>query len=627
MTCGYNYEVYGSYGNHAYVDGVCMHCGLEDHVCKHDATGYCVTCGLWSPHNYVGEQTSQATCNTEEVWVYTCDACGDSYELYYGYGSHVYEDGVCRYCGAESHECIHDATGFCTVCYAYEGHNYELVSSVAPTCTTRGYDTFTCAECGDSYQLETAKPVHSFVNGLCPDCGEQAPIVYFKNTEGFETPYVYTWTNVGGLKQFNGYWPGEPMTKVPGTQDLYYMFLDSRADNIIFNGNGSPQTDDLLVPTDGKLLFSWDTQSWSGYDGPCIHIKHDADGVCAACGETVSHAVVDGICTVCGSEVQITQPTINLKYPTLLLQDEVIMNVYFEAFALDDVTEMGIITYAQAVEDWTVENAEGLRAGYQWSDAEGYYYVTTNGIAAKDMASPIYFSVYAKLSDGSYVYSKLVSYSPSSYAYNLLQRSDTEVSMKAMLVSLLNYGSAARDYFGVTTDGSLGSLTEEQKALVADYDISWVTAVQPPNGAKLGAFASTGTGFGKKVPSITLGGTFAINYYFTVTQPVVGDVTLYYWTAEDFAQAEPLSAENATGSMVMTGDGEYTATVDGIAAKDIDDAVYVAAVYSDGMQTHCTGVLPYSIGTYCKTHVGTELEELAVATAAYGYYAAAYFAN
>ena len=592
--------------------GICHGCGFyQEHDyqiidynsgsdCRIVTTYRCTGChGVYTEtdvnHDYVW--IVEGTCITEGVWTWTCTVCGNSYESY-GYGS----------------------------------HSYSTEQTGQGTCITEEVWTYTCAYCGDSYDISLGYGQHRYSDDVCLDCGAvkpALPVVYFRNTAGFATPYVYTWTYIDGKPvEYNGSWPGEPMEKVPGTEDLYYMYLDPDAENIIFNGNGVHQTADLLIPTNGRVLFSWDTQSWSAYDGPCIHTNHNTSGICIICGEVAGHAFLDGSCRICGCAERVVQPTIDLKYPTLLLQDEIIMNVYFDAYDLDDVMEIGIITYSQQVESWSVDTAEGIRCGYQWGEAEGYYYVTTNGIAAKDIGSPIYFSIYAKLSNGEYVYTKLVSYSPSTYAYNVLQQPTTEVPMKALLVSMLNYGTAAQNYFGLAVDDPMnGDLTAELQALVDGYDISQITAVQRPDAAKSGAFASTGTGFGEKRPSITLGGTFAINYYFSVTNPVADDVTLYYWTAEDYAQAEVLTAENATGSMVMTGDGTYTAIIDGIAAKDIDAAVYAAAVYSDGTATHCTGVLPYSIGTYCKTHMGTDLEALAVATAAYGYFASSYFAD
>ena len=79
--------------------------------------------------------------------------------------------------------------------------------------------------------------------------------------------------------------------------------------------------------------------------------------------------------------------------------------------------------------------------------------------------------------------------------------------------------------------------------------------------------------------------------------------------------------------MTPVGDGSYQCTITGIAAKDLNQTIYVAGGYMSGSTNHCTGVLPYSIGTYCATQVSnaSAAKDLAAATAVYGSYANAYF--
>jgi hypothetical protein len=79
--------------------------------------------------------------------------------------------------------------------------------------------------------------------------------------------------------------------------------------------------------------------------------------------------------------------------------------------------------------------------------------------------------------------------------------------------------------------------------------------------------------------------------------------------------------------MTPNGDGSYHCAITGIAAKDLNQTVYVAGGYRSGTTNHCTGILPYSIGTYCASQVskGADVKDLAAATAVYGYYANAYF--
>ena len=106
-------------------------------------------------------------------------------------------------------------------------------------------------------------------------------------------------------------------------------------------------------------------------------------------------------------------------------------------------------------------------------------------------------------------------------------------------------------------------------------------------------------------------------------------ITLYYWTEADFDANEVLTVDNATGSLKLEGIGmeQYRGDIGGIAAKNLSENIYVAAVYSDGTTTWTSGVLGYSIVAYCgrlATKGGTRAD-LAMATADYGYHAKQYF--
>jgi hypothetical protein len=99
---------------------------------------------------------------------------------------------------------------------------------------------------------------------------------------------------------------------------------------------------------------------------------------------------------------------------------------------------------------------------------------------------------------------------------------------------------------------------------------------------------------------------------------------------EDYNANSVLSPANATGSFKLTGSGigEYRGDITGIAAKQLSEAMYVAAAYKDSNGTVWTsGVLGYSIGAYCASQIskGGAIADLAKATAIYGYHAKAYF--
>jgi hypothetical protein len=109
----------------------------------------------------------------------------------------------------------------------------------------------------------------------------------------------------------------------------------------------------------------------------------------------------------------------------------------------------------------------------------------------------------------------------------------------------------------------------------------------------------------------------------------VDGVTLYYWTEADYNAVSVLTVKNASGVIKMegSGTGQYRGDIDGISAKNLSQAIFVAAIYSDGDTTWTSGVLGYSIGAYCGSQAtkGGTMADLAMATAVYGYHAKQYF--
>jgi hypothetical protein len=81
--------------------------------------------------------------------------------------------------------------------------------------------------------------------------------------------------------------------------------------------------------------------------------------------------------------------------------------------------------------------------------------------------------------------------------------------------------------------------------------------------------------------------------------------------------------------MLDNGDGSYYARVTGIAAKQMDDTYYVAAVFSNADGEYCSGIIAYSLSRYCMNNAkdGNPMQDLAAATAVYGYHAKQYFAK
>ena len=128
----------------------------------------------------------------------------------------------------------HDRDGFCVICCALVGHSYD--------------DNNTCS-CGDRKVNERT--------------------IYFHNTGRWKTANFYAWYDAVDI--YTGTWPGNPMTKV---DDMYFSCtVPEDIPNIIFNFEGSVQTDDLVVPpvSEGLNMYDFTTQSWAVYGEEIDH--------------------------------------------------------------------------------------------------------------------------------------------------------------------------------------------------------------------------------------------------------------------------------------------------------------------------------------------------------------------
>ena len=318
--------------------------------------------------------------------------------------------------------------------------------------------------------------------------------------------------------------------------------------------------------------------------------------------------------------IEEEKQSIVLKYPALSFEDEIYYHVFF---AMPELTEqpeeMGLLMFDTLEEDGTVYDAAAVISGV--TEINGMYVARSLGVQAKDLGKTLYFRVFARMANGTYIYSKAASYSVRQYAKTILA-GDYSAETKSLIASMLMYGEAARNHFG--GDRILSDLINEGVgALVADYRADLLQTVAKPDASKAGCFAATANGFTKKAPAVSFDGAFAINYFFTPSEDVQGDMTLYYWNAEDYDNAQELTAQNATGSMAMVPGNSYCAAITDIAAKDLDSTYYVAVVYQSNGQTYCSGVLAYSLATYCKSKAAAEgtISDLAKATAVYGYHA------
>ena len=529
-------------------------------------------------HSYEAVVTAP-TCTEDGFTTHTCSVCGDSYtDSEVAATGHSYEsvttDATCTEDGSIVYTCACGDTYTETIDAL--GHSYEAVVT-APTCTEDGFTTHTCSVCGDSYtDSGVAATGHSY-ESVTTDatCTEDGSIVY---TCACGDTYTET------------------------------------------------------IPALGHSYESVTTEATCTEDGSVVYTCACGDSYTETIAAT-GHSYVDGICSICGSiqPETVVQPTLSLSYGSVSFESEILYNIYFNASELDSVVEMGMITFDGELAGGTIDDA--LKVYSNYSTDGTLYMVATDGIAAKNMADQMWFKIYAKLSDGSYVYTDLNYYSAVRYATSILERDSSSDYMKALVVAMLNYGAEAQLYFGHNTDAlANASLTAEQKALNVAYDETMVADVVSADAAKSANFVYTESAFTTRYSSVSFDSAFSINFYFTSSVAPDDGMTFYYWDIETYDSVEVLTKDNATGTMEMAlaDTNKYYGVVEGIAAKEIDETVFVAGVYEvDGVE-YTTGIIAYSLGKYCETIAAKDTSDqqaFAQATAVYGYYAKEYFAN
>lgn len=104
--------------------------------------------------------------------------------------------------------------------------------------------------------------------------GSKAYTLYVKNTLNWNKVYVYIWNS---SKANNNNWSGEEMTKLAGTDDVYYYVLPDTTNtngNCIFNqGNSNNQSDNLVLANQLGKIYDNDTKKTSDYKPPVTNHK------------------------------------------------------------------------------------------------------------------------------------------------------------------------------------------------------------------------------------------------------------------------------------------------------------------------------------------------------------------
>lgn len=288
-------------------------------------------------------------------------------------------------------------------------------------------------------------------------------------------------------------------------------------------------------------------------------------------------------------------PTLTPKYPSVVFEGAVKYAVFFTVTGdVLPAEDMGLLTYWSKPEPGTVENADRVICGVDYDAATGYYIAYTGDLPAKRLGEDLYFKLFARLEDGSYVYSKLLDYSILDYAHNAFTKEGQPEEFKTLMTELLDYATAAQMYFQCNTHAPANRILETGGHLYGD---SW-TVVEKPSLNKTGLEQKVctickGAALSREIPALRVTA-------LTVTQPPAKTA---YYTGEAFDPTgmKVMATLSDGSSAQITG---YTWIQTPLTAED----AFVMIAYEG-----CQAAIPVTVSKYEKVNV-SQLSQMADGT-------------
>ena len=342
-------------------------------------------------------------------------------------------NGVCDYKDKNGKFCYKNLThsfqdngaGKCNICLNAEDQHGDNKHS---GCTDGNYNEY-CDVCSKWMGTHTTKARASFtftgtgfdIVSLCSNnTGLVLVNVFRGEVTDFSDPKIYnedTYVESYFVDTYYGYkYEDDEWVVDPNADSTFYQVPVIKSDltNVVW----SP--DDPSTPEDETVYKNF------GYDTYTVEL-------------VVGASWTPGTPNYDNAEFYL-DPIVTPKRPALSFNGMVCYNVFFTAEELGNLTaaDLGLAVFDSYDPEGTVETARDVVMGATLID--GQYMVATNGIHAKYLGDTQYFRVFAKKADGTYVYSKMVSYSAVDYAKNALANSD-DVKLKQLVVAMLNYGA------------------------------------------------------------------------------------------------------------------------------------------------------------------------------------------
>ena len=253
---------------------------LTDATIHYNGDGVC-------PHEYVPAVTAP-TCTEKGYTTNTCSLCGSSYvsnqvaALGHSYQA-VVTKPTCTEGGYTTHTCTNCGDSYQDTPTSATGHSYGKWSTdVPPTCTADGTIIRTCTGCGKTESGAIAATGHSYMDGICENCGFREgflPQPAITKLENKATGISIKWDAVEGAQYY------QVFVKVPGGWEAIGCTADT---SLFYTGVKSGETYRFTIRcknAEGEVVSTHSRAGWRvTYIGrPSIYkIANTANGVAIA---------------------------------------------------------------------------------------------------------------------------------------------------------------------------------------------------------------------------------------------------------------------------------------------------------------------------------------------------------